>query len=86
MDVERRLVGPELEQDERVRVEGALKDLELLAAGFPLHGAAAAGHRLGEFGALSRLGVHGDDETYGHGPLLSCRSVSRRLPITLALA
>jgi hypothetical protein len=45
--VERRLVVPELEYDQLVRIQGALKDLELLAAGFLLHGAAAVGHRLG---------------------------------------
>src|SRR5712691_3971074 len=42
--VERRLVGPELEYDELIRVEGALKNLKLLAAGLLLHGAAALGH------------------------------------------
>jgi hypothetical protein len=68
------LVVPELEYDQLVRVQGALKDLELLTAGFLLHGTAAAGHRLGEFGTLPRLGIRGDDETERHGPFLSCGS------------
>src|SRR5919109_4289600 len=62
VDVERRLVGPEFEHDQLVGVQGALKDFELLATGFLLHGAAAGGHGLGEFGTLPRLGVCGDDE------------------------
>jgi hypothetical protein len=41
------LIRPQFEQDELIGVEGALKDLVLLAAGFLLHGAAAVGHRLG---------------------------------------
>jgi hypothetical protein len=71
MDVERRLVGPEFKQDQRVRVEGALKDLKLLATRFLLDSPTAVGHGLGECGTLSGLGVHGNDETYGHGPILS---------------
>src|SRR5215510_996152 len=55
VDIKRRLVVPELEYDELVGVQGALKDLELLAAGFLLHGAAAGGHRLGKLGTLTRL-------------------------------
>jgi hypothetical protein len=68
------LVGPELEQDNLVRIEDALKDLVLRAARFLLHGAAAVGHGLREFGTLPRRGVRGDDETDRHGPLLSCCS------------
>ena len=74
VDVERRLVGPELEHDQRVGVQGTLKDLELLAARLLLHGAAAVGHGLGKLGALAGLGVHGDDKTYGHASFLSPRS------------
>src|SRR5262249_8825565 len=74
MRVERRLVGPEFECDERIGVQSALKDLELLAAGFLLHGTAAVSHRLGEFGTLPGLGRRGDDETDRHGPFLSCRA------------
>jgi hypothetical protein len=72
--IKRYLVRPELEHDQLVRVQGALKDLELLAAGFLLHGAAAVGHRLGKLGTLAGLGVRGDDETDRHAPLLSCCS------------
>jgi hypothetical protein len=72
--VERGLIGPQLEQDELIGVEGALKTLELLAAGFLLHGAAAVGHRLGKRGTLAGLGICGDDETDRYDPLFSCRS------------
>jgi hypothetical protein len=74
MRVERRLVGPQLQGHQLVGVQGTLQDLELLAAGFLLHGTAAIGHRLGEFGTLPRLGIRGDDETDRHGPFLSCRA------------
>jgi hypothetical protein len=74
VDIERRLVVPELQHDQCVGVESALKDLELLAAGLLLHGTAAVGHGLGKLGTLLGLGVCRDDETDGHDPLLSCCS------------
>ena len=39
---------PKLKYDQLIGVESTLKDLELLAAGLLLHGAAALGHGLGE--------------------------------------
>jgi hypothetical protein len=66
MRVERRPVGPEFECDERIGVKGTLKDLELLTAGFSLHGAAAVGYGLSEFRALPGFGVRGNDETHRH--------------------
>jgi hypothetical protein len=72
VDVERCLVSPELEHNQFVRIQGALKDFKWLAARFLLHGAAAVGHGLGELGALPWLGVRGDNETDRHGRLLSC--------------
>src|SRR6266705_2853055 len=59
MDVERRLVVPDLKHDQLVGVQGALKDLKLLTAGFLLYGAAAVGHGLGECSPLPRFGVRG---------------------------
>jgi hypothetical protein len=72
--VERRLVVPELKDDKLVWVESALKDLELLAAGLLLDGAAAVGHGLGQLGALPWLGIRGDDKTDRHRLLLACRA------------
>jgi hypothetical protein len=92
--VERRLVGPEFECDELIGGQGALKNFELLTAGFLLHGAAAVGHRLGKLGTLAGLGIRGNDETDRHDPLLSYylispiasyRACPRRLRLTLAL-
>src|SRR4029453_5196815 len=68
--IKRCLVLPELEQNKLVGVQGTLKDLILLTAGFRLYRAAAVGHGLDELGALPRLGIRGDDETDRHGLLL----------------
>jgi hypothetical protein len=55
VDIERRLVIPELEHDQLVGIQGALKDLELLTARFLLHGTAALGHSLSKLGTLPGL-------------------------------
>jgi hypothetical protein len=72
---ERRLVSPEFECDELVGVQGTLKNLELLTAGFLLHRAAALSQSLGEFGTLPRPGIRGDGEADRHGLLLSYRLI-----------
>jgi hypothetical protein len=71
MRVERRLIHPELEQDECVGIEDTLEHFVLQAARFLLHGAAAVSHSPGELGALAGLGIGGNDETDGHVPFLS---------------
>jgi hypothetical protein len=70
--VERRLVGPQLQEDERIRVEGTLKDLVLQAAGLLLHSTAAVGHGLSEFRPFSGFGVCSNDESHRHRSFLSC--------------
>src|SRR5262245_45050742 len=70
---QRRLIAPALEQREPVGVQGALEDLELLAAGLLHHLRAAGAIRLRELGSLA--GDCGDrhDESNGHVASLSAR-------------
>src|SRR5205807_3689778 len=68
MSVERRLVGPTFEQNQLVRVERTLENLELFAAGF-LHALLATRPvRLRELGPFSRCGRNRDDEPNCHNP------------------
>src|SRR5262249_38301121 len=55
------------EQDELVRVDRALKHLELLAAGLLCHFRAASAIGLRQLSTLAWLGLNGDDESDGHG-------------------
>ncbi len=71
VDVEHCLVGPQLQEDQRIGVEGTLKDFVLQATRLLLHGAAAVGHGLGKFRTLAGFGVRGYDETNRHSPFLS---------------
>src|SRR5207253_142108 len=65
MRVERRLVGPALQQRQLVGIENALEDLELLAAGL-LHALLATRFiGLRQFRTLARRGGDRDDESDG---------------------
>src|SRR4051794_13844310 len=64
--VERRLIGPQFEQGELVRVERALENLELLAAGLGHALLAARLHRLRQFGPFAGRRGDRNDESDGH--------------------
>jgi hypothetical protein len=66
VDVERRLIGPALQQRQAVGIQNALKYLELLAAGLLRALDAALFEGLREFGAFAWDGGDADHETYGH--------------------
>jgi hypothetical protein len=66
VNVERGLIFPQFQQSEFVRVEDALKDLELFAAGLFHDFNAASLEHLGEFIPLAGGCVDGDDEADGH--------------------
>src|SRR5689334_18684465 len=72
MGVERGLVGPTFQQDQLVRGERTLKNLELLAAGL-LHALfATRPESLRKLGPFSRFGRDRDDESNCHNPSYAC--------------
>jgi hypothetical protein len=87
MSVERRLVGPTFQQNQFVRVERTLENLELLATGF-LHALLATRPvRLRELGSFSRCGRNRDDKPNCHNPSYSwmIENCLRRSSSTIAV-